>query len=445
MDLLGLNVRERAGRVLLDDLVELGGARVRELPAHGARCEGEELVLLGHSVDLAAREPAGVAPLRGLGRVLAVLLGDLGEVGAAVDRGLRRADLLEGVGEVRRHLARRRRHADQDVEQVDLLGRRRDRLRLRDRGVVLAEQVVLRVLEDLALAEAACEPASDERICLGPATFGHLDHVVAEVRLHRLRDLADLQLPRGLVVRRDELPLTHPSHRATGVFRPGVIRLLREPVPEVLAVRIGLELLLEVLGLRERGRLGGDLIGRGVVDLHEDVARVELAEVVVVARAQVGVGDRVAVAPRDGVEERLLGERVDRDAVVVGLLLCQPGVVLEARRDAVVLVELHELVVALVVVEAVREDVAVDERGRPQIGVVVPVRARPDHQSDGAAEQHREHDDDDRLLSALALPAGFALALGQSRERDAACHEISPERAASPRCGLSRMVARSAQ
>src|SRR5438132_8696079 len=74
MDLLRLIVRERAGRVFLDDLVELGGARARELPARGARCEGEELVLLGHAVDLTAREPARIAAIRGLGRVLAVLL-----------------------------------------------------------------------------------------------------------------------------------------------------------------------------------------------------------------------------------------------------------------------------------------------------------------------------------------------------------------------------------
>ena len=142
------------------------------------------------------------------------------------------------------------------MEQVDLLGRRRDRLRSRDRGVVLAEQVVLRVLEDLVLAEAACEPALDERIRVGPASVGHLDHVVAEVRLHRIRDLAELQLAGRLVVRRDELTLAHPAHRATGVLRPGVVRLLREGVPEVLVVRIGLELLLKVLRFRERCDIG---------------------------------------------------------------------------------------------------------------------------------------------------------------------------------------------
>jgi hypothetical protein len=80
---------------------------------------------------------------------------------------------------------------------------------------------------------------------------------------------------------------------------------------------------------------------------------------------------------------------------------------------------------------------AVDQRGRLQVVVVIPVRARPDHQTDGTAEQHRENDDDDRLLAALALPAGLALALGQPRQWDATCHAISPERAASPRCGLT--------
>src|SRR5258706_269508 len=106
VDLLRLIVRERAGRVLLDDLVELGGARVRELPARGARCEGEELVLLGHAVDLTARDPARVAAIRGLGRVLAVLLGDGREVRTRVELRLYGTDLLQRVGEVGRYLAR---------------------------------------------------------------------------------------------------------------------------------------------------------------------------------------------------------------------------------------------------------------------------------------------------------------------------------------------------
>src|SRR5258706_9609266 len=70
VDLLRLIVRERAGRVFLDDLVELGGAPVRELAAHGPGGEGEQLVLLRHAVDLAARDPASVPAIRVLGRVL---------------------------------------------------------------------------------------------------------------------------------------------------------------------------------------------------------------------------------------------------------------------------------------------------------------------------------------------------------------------------------------
>src|SRR5438128_1563435 len=98
VDLLRLIIGERARRVLLGDLVELGGAPVRELAAHGTGCEGEQLVLLRHAVDLAPREPARVTAVRGLRRVLAVLLRDGREVRARVDRGLHRADSLEGVG-----------------------------------------------------------------------------------------------------------------------------------------------------------------------------------------------------------------------------------------------------------------------------------------------------------------------------------------------------------
>src|SRR6266568_2523964 len=71
VDLLRLVVGQRARRILLDDLVELRDARVRELPAHGAGGESEQLVLLRDAVDLATGEPPGVAAVRGLRRVLA--------------------------------------------------------------------------------------------------------------------------------------------------------------------------------------------------------------------------------------------------------------------------------------------------------------------------------------------------------------------------------------
>src|SRR6266571_5123503 len=129
VDLLRLVVGEGARRILLDDLVELGLAGRRELPAHRPRREREELGLLGHAVELAAREPAGVPTVRGLGGVLAVLLGHIGEVGALVELGLRGRDLLQGIGEVRRHLARRRGEADEDVQEVDLVRRRGHRVR----------------------------------------------------------------------------------------------------------------------------------------------------------------------------------------------------------------------------------------------------------------------------------------------------------------------------
>src|SRR5258708_19747109 len=57
VDLLRLIVRERARRVLLDDLVELGGARVRELPPPPPPSEGEDPVPLGHPVNLPPPHP----------------------------------------------------------------------------------------------------------------------------------------------------------------------------------------------------------------------------------------------------------------------------------------------------------------------------------------------------------------------------------------------------
>jgi len=136
--------------------------------------------------------------------------------------------------------------------------------------------------------------------------------------------------------------------------------------------------------------------------------------IAIVARLEVRRRDRVAVLAGDGIEQRLLDQRVHRDAVVVRLLCRDLRVVLELGGDAVVLVELHELVAAFVVIEPVRKVMAVDPGRGLQIRVVVAVRTRPDHQPDGTAEQHREDDDDDRLLTALTLPAGLPLALGQA-------------------------------
>src|SRR5258706_9875832 len=60
LDLLRLVVGQRPRRILLDDLIELGRADARELAAHRARSEREELLLLGHAVELPASEPADV-------------------------------------------------------------------------------------------------------------------------------------------------------------------------------------------------------------------------------------------------------------------------------------------------------------------------------------------------------------------------------------------------
>src|SRR5438270_8916321 len=83
-DLLLLIVVERPRRVLLEHLVPDGLRRVALLRAHLADIELVDVVLDVETGDHAVGEPAEVAALVGGRGVLAVLLGDIGELRSGI-------------------------------------------------------------------------------------------------------------------------------------------------------------------------------------------------------------------------------------------------------------------------------------------------------------------------------------------------------------------------
>src|SRR5205823_5076522 len=98
-DLLLLIVVERAARILLQDLVPDRLRLIGLLRAHLPGVEREHVLLDVELRDHPAREPPEVAALVARRGVLAVLLGDLGEVLAVVERLLDVRHLLQLIGE----------------------------------------------------------------------------------------------------------------------------------------------------------------------------------------------------------------------------------------------------------------------------------------------------------------------------------------------------------
>src|SRR2546426_2056209 len=282
-------------RVVLDRLllrvIEVSGVRFlgRLDPCRGVECivllaartgiEIEELVLRREIGEHAARDPAHVSTLVLRGAVLGVLLRDLAEVGAAVERGADVGDLLELGGERLEVAADRARGGNLDLRDVDLRSRRHDGLILPALGEFIAQELVTRVRLHVVDGEARGEPALHDLVLFRPSALLDLDDVVAEVRLDRIGDLADLESARGVLELLHELALPHPAELAARVRGAWIVRfVLRELVPERLAVRIQAQLIADRGRFRERVVHLERLVGRVLVGLDEDVAASELAQ-----------------------------------------------------------------------------------------------------------------------------------------------------------------------
>src|SRR5581483_10241210 len=176
-DLLLLVVVERAAFVLLEDLVPDGLRGVALLRAHLAGREREDVVLDVEARDHAVREPAEVAALVLRGGVLAVLLHDLGEVPAVVDRLLDVVDLLQLIGERLEVAAAHLGRPDRDPGEVDLGRRRSHRDRLRLLSVEILQDVVAHVRLHVGDGEAVRLRALHERAVVGTLRLEELDDV----------------------------------------------------------------------------------------------------------------------------------------------------------------------------------------------------------------------------------------------------------------------------
>src|SRR5438309_639577 len=417
--LIGLEIA-RVG--LLDDLVPGRRREPAVLAGHLSGHQVEELVLRGDVGDRPAREPAQVATLV-LGRgVLGVLLRDLSEVGAGVERLADVGDFLQLIAECLEVASSRARSRDLDLRGVHLRGRRDDALLLPLRELV-TQDVVLDVPLDVGFGEAAREPPLHDVVLRRPAALLHLDDVIAEVGLHRVRDLPDRESPCGILEWLHELTLSDPAELTAGLGRTGILRLvLRELIPEVLVARVLSQLVADRDRLRERVRVFDCLVGSVLVDGDEDVAAAELAEIIRVARVDRVGCHRDRICPRLLVEERVLLERVERASVVRRLLLGDLRIVLVRWRDAELNVEARELVVALGFPIAHRDDPAVQTHRRLEVVLVVLVARRPTDQSQDEEEHGREDGHDDRLLTALPLPTRGALPAGETWKWDPTSH-----------------------
>src|SRR6185436_11367957 len=102
--------------------------------------------------------------------------------------------------------------------------------------------------------------------------------VVAELALHRIRDLPRRQRLRRVLELFDELPFRHPAEIAARLRVARVVGVIRrELVPESLVARILLQLIGDRARLRERDGVTEVLVVALWRD--EDVARVILAKV----------------------------------------------------------------------------------------------------------------------------------------------------------------------
>src|SRR3989441_8648025 len=313
LDLLLLVVVEISRVRLLDQLVPDGPSERVVLLASRAGVEIEELILRGEIGDHAARDPAQVSALVLRRAVLRVLLRDLAEVGALVQSGRDLGDLLELIRERLEVTTDRTRGRDLDLRDVDLRRRRRDRPVLPALGELIADQLIADVRLDVVDGEAGGEPALHDLAFLRTSPLLDLDDVVTEVRLGRIRDLADLESPCRVLELFHELALPHPAELAARVRRAGIVRtVLCELVPEGLVVRVLTEL------IADRGRLGQRvvrlerLVGRVLVDQDEDMAAPALAQVVLVRRVDRVGGDRDALGPCLDSEEPAPQPRVQR-------------------------------------------------------------------------------------------------------------------------------------
>ena len=85
-----------------------------------------------------------------------------------------------------------------------------------DGTTVTPEQVVLAVPLDVGLSESGCEPPLHHVVLRRTAALFDLNDVIAEVRLHWVRDLTDRERFRRVLERRDELALPHPAELTAG-------------------------------------------------------------------------------------------------------------------------------------------------------------------------------------------------------------------------------------
>src|SRR2546430_694012 len=112
-------------------------------------------------------------------------------------------------------------------------------------GVRLLERLEPgRGVECIVLLAARTGIEIEDLVLFRPSALLDLDDVVAEVRLDRIGDLADLESARGVLELFHELALPHPAELAARVRGAGIVRfVLRELVPERLAVRIQAQLI----------------------------------------------------------------------------------------------------------------------------------------------------------------------------------------------------------
>src|SRR5207302_963987 len=239
LDLRLLIVVERARVRLLDDLVPGRVVEAVVLLADLPRVEGEDLVLGREVGQHAARDPAEVAALVLRGRILGVLLGDVAEVGPALQRGRDVVHLLELGAERLEVAADRLRSRDLDHRDVHLRRRGGDRRVLALGRELVAQHVVAGVPLDVGEGEARRQPLLHDLVRLGTLPLLHLDDVVAEVGLDGIADRADWQGLYRVLELLDELAFSDPTELAARVLRPGIVGIvLCQLVPESLVVRV---------------------------------------------------------------------------------------------------------------------------------------------------------------------------------------------------------------
>src|SRR2546430_4247406 len=413
---------------LLDDLVPGRDREAVVLLAQLAGVDVEELVLGREIGEHPARDPSHVATLILRRAVFGILLRHLREVGPSVERLPDLSDLLQLIGECLEVASLRARRRVLDLRDVHLRCRRCDAAVLLPLRELVAQDVVLRVALDIRMREAGGEPSLHDLVLGGTAALLDLDDVIAEVGLRRIGDLPDRECLCRVLERLHELALPHPAQLTARRGAAWVLRIvLRELVPELLVVGVLTQLVAYRGRLRERGGFVERFIRRRAVERDQDVPAAELSEVLLVARLH-GIGcDGDPVGPGLLVEDRVLLESVERAPVVGGLLLRDLRVALVPGRNPEFDVEPRELIGALVLPVAHRNDPAVELHRRLQVGLVVAVARGPTDESQDEEKHGREDDHDDRLLAAFPLPTRAALPTAETWKWDPAGHIWRPK------------------